>query len=38
MLVNGLNEAFNDLNYKDSEILPIEQIQSDKLKVKNKTL
>jgi sialic acid synthase len=33
MLVSGLNEVFNALNYKDSEILPIEQIQRDKLKV-----
>jgi sialic acid synthase len=31
-LVDGLNEAFEALQFKDSEILPIEQVQRDKLK------
>jgi len=33
MLVTGLNEAFHALNYKENEILPIEQVQRDKLKL-----
>ena len=32
MLVDGLNETYMALSYKNSEILPIEQIQRDKLK------
>tara|TARA_B100000795_G_C22724658_1_gene408932 strand:+ start:87 stop:962 length:876 start_codon:yes stop_codon:yes gene_type:complete len=32
-LVNGLNETFSALSYKASEILPIEQVQRDKLKI-----
>ncbi len=31
-LVDGLNETFEALHFKDSEILPIEQAQRDKLK------
>ena len=31
-LVNALGEVFESLHYKDSEILPIEQVQRDKLK------
>jgi len=31
-LVDGLNETFEALHFKDSEILPIEQVQRDKLK------
>jgi N-acetylneuraminate synthase len=31
-LVDGLNETYESLHYKDSEILPIEQVQRDKLK------
>lgn len=31
-LVNGLNETYEALNYKAIEILPIEQVQRDKLK------
>ncbi len=33
-LVDGLNETFEALHFKDSEILPIEQAQRDKLKNK----
>jgi sialic acid synthase len=32
ILVNALNETFDALNYKDTEILPIEKVQRDKLK------
>ncbi len=32
VLVDGLNETFEALNYKVSDILPIEQVQRDKLK------
>lgn len=32
ILVDGLNETFEALHFKDSEILPIEQVQRDKLK------
>ena len=32
VLVDGLNETFEALHFKDSEILPIEQVQRDKLK------
>ena len=31
-LVDGLNETYEALHFKDSEILPIEQVQRDKLK------
>ncbi len=34
VLVDGLNETYEALHYKDSEILPIEQVQRDKLKNK----
>jgi sialic acid synthase len=33
MLVGALNETYAALNFKNSEILPIEQVQRDKLKV-----
>jgi len=32
VLVDGLNETFEALHFKDTEILPIEQVQRDKLK------
>jgi len=32
VLVDGLNETYEALHFKDSEILPIEQVQRDKLK------